>query len=351
LGIATSMFGVSRDTISSSYIIVRVCSIDNSHNKCSDSPTYMVAIEDTKLRGGGSALKKRLWSAAREAVEDWTGEDLTPSSIYGIRVYKENAVLLPHVDRLPLVASAMINIAQDLDEDWPLEIYDHDGMAHNVTLQPGEMLLFESHSAIHGRPFPLKGRFAAFLFIHFEPTGHSLRHGMMVDQLNVEKQYKESTRQKQGGQSATAMLPPYILRESPEEIHWRQLNPYGWHQPEFNPLNRSPSSKLHQAAASGDVTTIERILDKDARREKTPGRARVIDKRDEEGWQLMHAASAAGHKEVVELLVDHGADVNTRTHGGHGATPLYIAEKNNGGFHPVVRYLKSLGALSLGPEL
>jgi prolyl 4-hydroxylase len=128
----------------------------------------MVAIEDTKLRGGGSALKKRLWSAAQEAVEDWMGEDLTPSSIYGIRVYKENAVLLPHVDRLPLVASAMINIAQDLDEDWPLEIYDHDGMAHNVTLQPGEMLLFESHSAIHGRPFPLKGRFAAFLFIlHF----------------------------------------------------------------------------------------------------------------------------------------------------------------------------------------
>ena len=316
-----------------------------------DSPTYMVPIENIKLRGGGSPLKKKLWGAAREAVEDWTGEDLTPSSIYGIRVYKENAVMLPHVDRLPLVASAMINIAQDVDEDWPLEIYDHDGMAHNITLHPGDMLLFESHSAIHGRPFPLKGRFYAMLFIHFEPTGHSLQHTNIEQVINVEKQYKKSVHQKQGGQSATAALPPYIIRESPEEIHWRQLHPEGWRQPEFNPLKRSPSSKLHQAAASGDVKTIERVLSKDARRDKTPGQARVIDRRDEEGWQIIHSASASGHKEVVELLVEHGADVNIRTHGGHGATPLYIAEKNNGGFHPVVRYLKSLGALSLGPEL
>lgn len=93
------------------------------------------------------------------------------------------------------------------------------------------------------------------------------------------------------------------------------------------------------------------MLNKDARRKKTPGRAPIVEKRDEEGWQLMHSASASGQTEVVELLVEHGADVNSRTHGGHGATPLYIAERNNGGFHPVVRYLKSLGALNVGPEL
>jgi prolyl 4-hydroxylase len=324
--------------------------IGNTYLNSWDAPTYMVPIEDPRLRGGGSQLKKKLWDAARDSIEEWTGEDLSPTSIYGIRVYKEGAVLLPHVDRLPLVASAMVNIAQDVDEDWPLEIYDHKGIAHNVTLTPGDMLLFESHSTIHGRPFPLKGRFYAMLFIHFEPTGHSLRHNV-EHSINVEKQYKEAAREKQGGQSATATLPPYILRESPEEIHWRQLNPEGWTKPEFNPLKRSSSSKLHKAAAAGDINTIERVLTKDDQREKIPGRARVVDKRDEEGWQLMHSASASGHTEVVELLVQHGADLNSRTHGGHGATPLYIAERNNGGFHPVVRYLKSLGALSLGPEL
>ena len=135
------------------------------------SPTYMLKIEDRRLRGGGFDFRERLWAAARESIEDWTGEDLSPTSLYGIRVYREGAVLLPHVDRLPLVASAMVNIAQDVDEPWPMEIYDHDGQAHNITLDPGDMLLFESHSAIHGRPFPLKGRFYAMLFIHFEPTG------------------------------------------------------------------------------------------------------------------------------------------------------------------------------------
>lgn len=41
------------------------------------------------------------------------------------RVYREGAILNPHVDRNPLVSSAIINVAQDPDmtEDWPLEVY------------------------------------------------------------------------------------------------------------------------------------------------------------------------------------------------------------------------------------
>lgn len=62
------------------------------------------------------------------------------------------------VDRLPLVTSCIIQVSQDLDEDWPIEVYDHDGQAHNVTMKPGDMVLYESHTVLHGRPFPLKGR-------------------------------------------------------------------------------------------------------------------------------------------------------------------------------------------------
>lgn len=62
------------------------------------------------------------------------------------------------VDRLPLVNSAIIQVAQDVDEPWPLEVYDHSGMAYNITLEPGEMVLYESATVVHGRPFPLKGR-------------------------------------------------------------------------------------------------------------------------------------------------------------------------------------------------
>ena len=62
---------------------------------------------------------------------------------------------------MPLVISAIINVAQDVDEPWPLEVYGHDGKAYNITMEPGDMIFYESHSVIHGRPFPLKGRYYA----------------------------------------------------------------------------------------------------------------------------------------------------------------------------------------------
>jgi hypothetical protein len=55
---------------------------------------------------------------ALQFPKEWTGEELTPCSLYGVRVYKENSILATHVDRLPLVASAIINVDQDLDEPW-----------------------------------------------------------------------------------------------------------------------------------------------------------------------------------------------------------------------------------------
>jgi prolyl 4-hydroxylase len=59
--------------------------------------------------------------------------------LYGIRVYT-------------LVSSAIINVAQDLDEPWPIEVYGHDGKATNVTMEPGDMVLYESHKENGSRP-------------------------------------------------------------------------------------------------------------------------------------------------------------------------------------------------------
>ena len=121
----------------------------------------MLSVDDEKLHGAGSKLKNMIWEAARHSLQTWTKEELTPTSLYGIRKYTEGAVLATHVDRLPLVVSAIINVAQDVDEPWPLEVYGHDGVAYNITMEPGEMILYESHSVLHGRPFPLKGRYYA----------------------------------------------------------------------------------------------------------------------------------------------------------------------------------------------
>ena len=100
-----------------------------------DSPTYMVSVENRQLRGAGSTLKNAIWDAARDTLQEWTGEELTQCSLYGIRVYTEGAMLATHVDRLPLVSSAIVNVAQDVDEPWPIEVIGHDGKAYNVTVR------------------------------------------------------------------------------------------------------------------------------------------------------------------------------------------------------------------------
>ena len=65
-----------------------------------DAPTYLVSVDDVALRGSGGTLKTQIWSAASALMEAWTSTELQPVSMYGIRVYGEGAVMLPHVDRL-----------------------------------------------------------------------------------------------------------------------------------------------------------------------------------------------------------------------------------------------------------
>jgi prolyl 4-hydroxylase len=139
-----------------------------------EEKSHMVNVEDATLKHGGFVLRQHIWNAARDTLQEWTGQQLAECSLYGIRVYKEGAVLAPHVDRLPLVSSAIINVDQDVDEPWyvrvapithnshahpfsqvlvsrPLEVIGHDGKAHNVTMLPGDLVLYESHSIIHGK--------------------------------------------------------------------------------------------------------------------------------------------------------------------------------------------------------
>jgi prolyl 4-hydroxylase len=178
----------------------------------------MIPIADPDNIGGGEDLVNAIWEVAQAEVEDWTGIQMRSSSVYGIRVYTNGSVLNPHVDRLPLVSSCIVNVAQDVDEDWPLEVYDRFGEAVNVTMRPGDMVFYESHSLVHGRPFPLKGRHYANIFIHFEAMGESL--------------YDEG----QEPYDKNGELPPYILPNSPEAEYWLTAHPTGWSKVGFTEI-------------------------------------------------------------------------------------------------------------------
>jgi prolyl 4-hydroxylase len=288
------------------------------------APTYMVSVEDTRLRGGGIKLKNAIWDATKSTIEQWTGMELKPISQYGIRVYTEGAILNPHVDRLPLVSSCIVNVAQDVDEPWPLEIYDREGNAVNVTMEPGDMVLYESHSLIHGRPFPLKGRYFANIFIHFKPMGRKLSHHS--------DDYKEEL---------DDFLPPYILPNSPEVENWTRRNPHGWKMPSPS-VTAVDIPAAHRAAALGDTESIQKIAVKDKK---------ALHAKDGNGWQPIHEAARAGHVHIIQLLLEHDVDINARTNDGKGGSPLHVAIIRFSKSHPVSRFLEENGGINIEPEL
>jgi len=300
----------------------------------------MISVENTQLRGGGGILKQAIWDAARETIQEWTQEELTQCSLYGIRVYTEGAVLGTHVDRMPLISSAIVNVAQDVDEPWPIEVIGHDGRAHNITMEPGDMVLYESHSILHGRPFPLKGRFFANIFIHFEPTGHTLRHTGGDHSGDVNEKYAQAVKRRQGGHEQDHDgLPPYIQEGTTEAKRWHDRHPDNRRSAKAR-SNQTGSTAAHAAARSGDVETLKEIVEimED-----------YVNQKDSNGWTPLHEGARAGYVEVVEVLMENGASINEKTNSGE--TALWWAEEKHGEDHPIVRFMKSLGAIKLGPEL
>ena len=69
--------------------------------------------------------------------------------------------------------AAIVNVGQDVDEPWELHLLDPQGRRHRITMEPGDMVYYESASAVHGREIPLNGSWYANCFIHYAPTKDS----------------------------------------------------------------------------------------------------------------------------------------------------------------------------------
>lgn len=71
---------------------------------------------------------------------------------------------------------------------------------------------------------------------------------------------------------------------------------------------------LHRSAADGRVDTVKEAV------EKNP---QLVKSRDASGYTALHHAAIGGHADVVQVLLDSGADINAR--GSGGETPLLLA--------------------------
>jgi len=320
----------------------------------------------------------------QDTLESWTNQRLVLTSVYGIRVYGEGAILAPHVDRLPLVSSAIINVFQhNVTEPWVLEVIGHDGMAHNLTAEPSDMILYESSSIIHGRPYSLKGEGAMYgsLFVHFEPLYHTLRHAKKAgdhhasttikdkncDSKNsfekaLEEQLrKPSLRQLLGGAERSTVDKDgkaTVGDATRGAVAFRKTPGYVW--PEYDGLydqrfyfeyNEDVYPKTfksiignlnsHQAASLGELNTLKEIA-------KTQGHSQLF-KADLNGWKPIHEASRSGHVDIVEYLLNEGSKVNERTNFNKGGNALYWAQKDPKKNAKVIALLEKHGGVVVAP--
>jgi hypothetical protein len=73
--------------------------------------TEMVHVSQQR-QGGSSKLSKAVYDTVQPLLEEWTGHYLDPVSLWGIRIYRNHSLLVPHVDRMPLIISAISKCAQ-----------------------------------------------------------------------------------------------------------------------------------------------------------------------------------------------------------------------------------------------
>ena len=105
-------------------------------------------------------------------VEAWSGTKLVSNNAYGLRVYRNESSLNMHIDKVEThVLSAILHVDHDeKGEPWPIVIEDFQGNTVEVSLESGDMLLYESSKCYHGRPRTFNGEWYASLFLHWYPV-------------------------------------------------------------------------------------------------------------------------------------------------------------------------------------
>jgi len=112
----------------------------------------------------------------KDTLAEWAGvpsEDMKLKSFYGIREYFRGNELRTHIDTITThVLSAVLCIDQiGIDEDWMLEVLDHNGDRVEIACKPKQIILYESASLPHGRPKPFNGTKFVNAFVHYQPEG------------------------------------------------------------------------------------------------------------------------------------------------------------------------------------
>ena len=119
------------------------------------------------------------------------------------------------------------------------------------------------------------------------------------------------------------------IAETESNLYWRESKVFGGIN---DPLDKTGQQPVHAAAAHGHADLVEWLIDRGA----DAGSPGLWGHRT----TALHLAARAGHRGVAKVLADRGADVMTRDRDGR--TPLELATSN--GHADVADLLRRHGA-------
>ena len=76
-----------------------------------------------------------------------------------------------------------------------------------------------------------------------------------------------------------------------------------------SPTAEAPDIPIHRASNTGDFEAVKQHV----------AAGTNVNAKDEKGWTPLRFMAVAGNKEIAELLINNGADVNANTDAGHEA--------------------------------
>lgn len=150
--------------------------IDNMHNErveFNETNHFIYNPKDTEAISSTmidltQELRDEIHSVMIAEMEEWTGQKLKPTYVYGIRIYKKGVILVPHRDNVNThTFGIIINVDQIVNTDWLLEIDDNYYREHKIILKPGDIVFYEGGRLKHSRKIPFDGTCFSNIFCHF----------------------------------------------------------------------------------------------------------------------------------------------------------------------------------------
>lgn len=125
------------------------------------------------------AIRQVIHEQLQPLHKEWSNREILPTAVYGIRSYNKGATLITHRDKVGTHhISSIIIVDKDLncgcsktkgvENDWALDIQDHEGKWHKVYAEIGDIILYESAVLEHGRLEPFKGNYFRNFYVHYK---------------------------------------------------------------------------------------------------------------------------------------------------------------------------------------